>query len=104
MGYIVIATLRLFIEENNFNDIGVSFEKLSDFITEILKRDYNLYLDEVENSLLVNYIFDKIINDGKPFSYSYFDPVKRKQMSSRIKLIESKIEDDKIFYRLKKIE
>ena len=98
MGYIVIATLRLFIEENNFNDIGVSFEKLSDFITEILKRDYDLFLDEKENSLLVNYIFDKIINDGKPFSYNYFDPAQRKQMSSRIKLIESKIEDNTIFY------
>jgi len=98
MGYIVVATLRLFIEENNFNDKGVSFEKFSDFITEILKRDYNLYLDEKENSLLVNYIFEKIINDGKPFSYNYFDPVEKKQMSSRIKLIESKISDNTIFY------
>ena len=98
MGYIVIATLRLFIEENNFNDIGVSFGKFSDFTTGILKRDYDLYLDEKENSLLVNYIFDKIINDGKPFSYNYFDPVQRKQMSSRIKLIESKISDNTIHY------
>ncbi|MBU3099810.1 MULTISPECIES: hypothetical protein [Clostridium] len=98
MGYIVVATLRLFIEENNFNDIGVSFEKFSDFTTEILKRDYNLYLDEKENSLLVNYIFEKIINDGKPFSYNYFDPVEKKQMSSRIKLIESKISDNTIRY------
>lgn len=98
MGYIVIATLRLFIEENNFNNIGVSFEKYSQFTTEILKRDYNLYLDEKENMQLVNYIFDKIINDGKPFSYNYFDPVEKKRMSSRIKLIESKIEDNTISY------
>lgn len=98
MGYIVIATLRLFIEENNFNDIGVSFEKFSDFTTEILKRDYNLYLDEKEKSQLVNYIFEKIINDGKPFLYNYFDPVERKQMSSRIKLVESKIADNTIRY------
>ncbi|MBU3188974.1 Elf4 domain-containing protein [Clostridium bowmanii] len=98
MGYIVIATLRLFIEENNFNDIGVSFEQYSQFTTEILKRDYNLYLDEKENMQLVNYIFDKIINDGKPFSYNYFDPVEKQRMSSRIKLIESKIEDNTISY------
>jgi hypothetical protein len=70
MGYIVIATLRLCIEENNFNDKGVSFEQFSQFTTEILKRDYDLYLDEKENMQLVNYIFDKIINDGKPFSYN----------------------------------
>ncbi|MBU3170383.1 hypothetical protein [Clostridium estertheticum] len=98
MGYIVVASLRLFIEENNFNDTGVSFEKFSRFTTEILKRDYNLYLDEKENSLLVNYIFEKIINDGKPFSYNYFDPAQKKQMSSRIKLIESKILDNTIRY------
>ncbi|MCB2355207.1 hypothetical protein [Clostridium estertheticum] len=98
MGYIVVAALRLFIEENNFNDTGVSFEKFSRFTTEILKRDYNLYLDEKENSLLVNYIFEKIINDGKPFSYNYFDPLEKKQMSSRIKLIESKILDNTIRY------
>ena len=42
MGYIVIALLRLFIEENNFNDIGVSFEHYSQFTTEILKQGYNL--------------------------------------------------------------
>ncbi|HEY5524326.1 MAG TPA: hypothetical protein VIK26_03200 [Clostridium sp.] len=98
MGYIVIATLRLFIEENNFNDMGVSFEQFSQFTTEILKRDYDLYLDEKENMQLVNYIFDKIINDGKPFSYNYFDPKEKKSMSSRIKLIESKIADNTIRY------
>jgi hypothetical protein len=98
MGYIVIGALRLFIEENNFNDRGVSFEQFSRFTTEILKRDYNLYLDEKENMQLVNYIFDKIINDGKPFSYNYFDPMEKKLMSSRIKLIESKIVDNNIRY------
>jgi len=98
MGYIVVAILRLFIEENNFNDIGVSFEQFSLFTTELLKRDYDLYLDEVENSQLINYIFDKIINDGKPFSYNYFDPKEKKNMSSRIRLIESKITDNAIRY------
>ncbi|MGV8980776.1 hypothetical protein [Clostridium sp.] len=98
MGYIVIGALRLFIEENNFNGIGVSFEQFSTFTTEILKRDYDLYLDEKENMQLVNYIFDKIINEGKPFSYNYFDPVEKKQMSSRIKLIEAKIADNTVSY------
>ncbi len=98
MGYIVIAILRLFIEENNFNDEGVPFKHFERFTTELLKRDYDLYLEEGENTQLVNYIFDKIINDGKPFSYSYFDPKKKKTMSSRIRLIESKIQDDTIRY------
>lgn len=98
MAYIVVATLRLFIEENNFNDLGVSFEQFSQFTTELLKRDYDLYLDEKENMQLVNYIFDKIINDGKPFAYDYFDPKEKKRMSSRIKLIESKIVDNTVQY------
>jgi hypothetical protein len=98
MGYIVIAILRLFIEENNFNDMGVSFEQFGNFTTELLKRDYDLYLEERENNQLVNYIFDKIKNDGKPFSYNYFDPKEKKVMSSRIKLIESKIVENTIHY------
>lgn len=98
MGYIVIAVLRLFIEENNFNDMGVSFEQFSKFTTEILKRDYDLYLEETENSQLINYIFDKIKNEGKPFSYNYFDPKEKKVFSSRIKLIESKIVENTIHY------
>lgn len=98
MGYVVIAMLRLFIEENNFNDMGVSFEQFSQFTTELLKRDYDLYLDERENSQLINYIFDKVKNDGKPFSYNYFDPKEKKMMSSRIKLIQSKIVDNTIYY------
>lgn len=98
MGYIVIAILRLFIEENNFNDEGVSFMEFEGFITQLLKRDYDLYLEEGENSQLINYIFEKIINDGKPFSYSYYDPKEKKTMYSRIRLIESKIEDNAISY------
>ncbi|WP_026883458.1 hypothetical protein [Clostridium akagii] len=98
MGYIVIAILRLFIEENNFNDEGVSFKEFEKFTTEILKRDYDLYLEVEENLQLINYIFEKIINDGKPFSYSYYDPKEKKTMSSRIRLIESRIEENAIRY------
>ncbi len=98
MGYIVMAILRLFIEENNFNDEGVSFKQFARFTTELLKRDYDLYLEAGENLQLINYVFEKIINDGKPFSYSYYDPKEKKIISSRIRLIESKVEDNAISY------
>lgn len=98
MGYLLMAILRLFIEENNFNDTGVTYHKFSDFVTELLKRDYNLYLNEADNKELVGYIFDKIKNDGKPFYYDYYDPKEKKNKSSRIKLIESKIVDREIYY------
>lgn len=98
MGYLLMAILRLFIEENNFNDTGVTYRKFSDFITELLKRDYNLFLNDAENKELVGYIFDKIKNDGKPFYYDYYDPKEKKNKSSRIKLIESKILDREIYY------
>ena len=98
MGYVVMAILRLFMEENNFNAKGVSFQQFYEFTTELLKKNYELFLEEKENSQLINYIFDKIKNDGKPFSYNYFDPVEKKIKCSRIKLIESKIVDNAIHY------
>lgn len=98
MGYVIMAILRLFIEENNFNDAGVTYEKFVDFTTELLKKDYNLYLNETENKEFAGYIFDKIKNDGKPFYYDYYDPKEKKNKSSRVKLIESKIVDKEIYY------
>ena len=70
---LIVATLVLFaylginaVTQSISTNVGSGsgYDQLN-----ILKQDYNLYLDENENSLLVNYIFDKIINDGKPFSF-----------------------------------
>ena len=47
-------------------------------------------LDEDEEEEVSAYIFDKIKNDGKPFSYSYFDPAEKKKKTIRIKIIDSR--------------
>ena len=98
MGYILMAVLRFFIEENNFKEKDVSYEEYAEFVREIYRRDFEMPLDEDEESEVSAYIFDKIKNDGKPFIYQYFDPADKKKKTIRIKIIDSRIKNDKIGY------
>jgi len=98
MGYILMAVLRFFIEENNFKEKDVYYEEYKEFVREIYRRDFMIPLDEDEEEEVSAYIFDKIKNDGKPFSYSYFDPAEKKKKTIRIKIIDSRIKNDKIGY------
>ena len=77
MGYIVMAVLRFFIEENNFREKMVTYNEYMTFMQDVLKRDFELVIEEDEEKELIAYIFDKLKNDGKPFSYEYFDPVSK---------------------------
>jgi len=98
MGYIVMAVLRFFIEENNFNDQAVTYVMYESFMTELINRDFGLKHPKDENKMLVQYIFDKLCNEGKPFVFDFFDPVDRKSKSSRIKLIDSKLVNSELLY------
>lgn len=100
MGYILMAILRFFIEENNFKEQEVSYSQYADFTGQLLKRDFGLVLEEGEEGALLQYIFDKIKNDGHPFIYEYFDPEEKKKKAIRMKLIESTIKDENIYYRI----
>lgn len=100
MGYILMAVLRFFIEENNFKEKDVTYEEYSSFIKEIYERDFGLKLEKAEEQSLSLYIFDKIRNDGRPFVYSYFDPKEQKKKSVRIRLIESRIRNEAVYYYL----
>ena len=42
---------------------------------------------------LTDFVFDKLKNDGRPFSFVYYDPVDRIKKTSRVRLLESRIED-----------
>ena len=75
MGYIVMAVLRFFIEENNFKEKDVTYPEYLDFLRLILKRDFGLDLNEQDSKEIADYIFDKIKNDGRPFEFSYFDDI-----------------------------
>ena len=64
MGYITMATLRFFINENNFHESEITYEQYEGFLAEILRREFALSVDEAEEKELIGYIFDKIKNDG----------------------------------------
>lgn len=100
MGYLLMAVLRFFIEENSFKEKDVTYEEYSSFIKEIYGRDFGLVLDEAEERSLSSHIFEKIRNEGKPFLWTYFDPQERKKKTARVRLIESHLRNDMIFYSL----
>lgn len=100
MGYLIMAILRFFIEENNFKQKDVTYHEYVEFITTCVNRDFGLTVVDSESKEIADYIFDKIKNEGKPFCFEYFDPVDRKKRTSRMKIIESKIIDSTVWYSI----
>lgn len=100
MGYILMAVLRFFIEENNFKEQDVTYNRYAEFMNQCIRRDFGLVLDEQDNKVIVDYIFDKLKNDGKPFTFEYYDPVERVKKVSRVKLLESRIQDGTVWYSI----
>lgn len=100
MGYITMAVLRFFIDENNLKDKDVTYSEYQSFMHTILARDFELKIDEEEEKELCAYLFDKLLNEGKPFSFEYFDPKDHQKKSIRMKLIESTIVDSVLFYKI----
>ncbi len=100
MGYIMMAVLRFFIEENNFKEKDVTYQEFRNFVSELIRRDFELTLELGEENELIGYIFDKMKNDGKPFVYEYFDPSDKQKKSVRVKLIEDKLIGDTVVYSI----
>ena len=100
MGYITMATLRFLIHENNFQEQEVTYEQYEDFLLELLHREFGLSETEEEEKELAGYIFDKIKNEGKAFTFTYFDPEEKKKKTARVKLIDSRIADGVVLYRV----
>lgn len=98
MGYILMAVLRFFIEKNNFEESDVEYEEYFAFICDVIRRDFELPLDEEEQEEVCEYIFDKISNGGRPFTYEYFDPEDKSKKTIRMRLVDSRIRDSKVVY------
>lgn len=100
MGYITMATLRFLINENNFHESEITYDQYEQFLSEILKREFSLVAEPEEEKELIGYIFDKIKNDGKAFTFPYFDPEEKKKKNARVKLIDSRIVDGVVLYHV----
>lgn len=98
MGYITLALLRFFIEENQFNDRSLQYGEICEFLSGVLSRDFDLVLPKEEEKELVDYIFDKVKNEGKPFVMEYFDPVKKSKATVRMKLIDATLSGNTVLY------
>lgn len=100
MGYILMAVLRFFIEKNNFEESDVYYEEYENFLHQVYRRDFEIPLDDEEEKEINSYIFDKLTNGGRPFTYEYFDPVDKCKKTIRMKLIDSRIREDRLAYFL----
>lgn len=100
MGYVLMAVLRFFIEENNFNNMEVTYARYAAFLASLLESDFGIPSLSEETKELIGYIFDKIHNEGKPFYMDYYDPATRKKNVTRVKLINSQLEGDQVTYTL----
>ena len=115
MGYITLAVLRFFINENSFNDRPVRYKDYEDFCLETLRRDFDLYAggrvigsqsdsediysaQELEE--LVRYIFDKIRNYGKAFEFSFYEPAEKQTRISRVRFIDSAVQEKDVVYSI----
>ena len=98
MGYITLAVIRFFIEENNFKEKDVTYQEYYAFLKELLKRDFELELEKEDEQDLIAFLFDKLKNEGKPFSFDYYDPVDHKRKTMRSRFMDSKIEDGVVYY------
>ncbi|MBO5199330.1 MAG: hypothetical protein J6B85_12585 [Lachnospiraceae bacterium] len=98
MAYITMAVLRFFIEENHFHDRPVEYGQYMEFVTGILTKDFELDAGAGELRELASYLFDKLKNDGKPFTAEYFDPADRKRKTLRMKLIDSAFREGTVVY------
>ena len=98
MGYITLAVIRFFIEENNFKEKDVTYQEYYAFLKELLKRDFDLELEREEEQDLIAFLFDKLKNDGKPLSFDYYDPTDHKRKTMRSRFMDSKIEDGVVYY------
>lgn len=78
----------------------MTYEEIEDFLDEIYRRDFDLYLTYEEEHELSSYIFDKIKNDGKPFTFSFFDPAEHVKKQMRIRLVEGRMEGETIYYSI----
>ncbi len=100
MGYVTMAVLRFFIEENSFNDRKVTYKAYEEFVKDLLRRDFDFEEDEASTSELIQYIFDKMTNDGRPFYFDYYEPKSKQKKTGRTRLIESSYQDGVIGYSI----
>lgn len=100
MGYITMASLRFFINENNFHEKDITYEEYESFMGELLTRDFNVDESAEEKKQLILYIFDKLKNDGRAFEFKFYDPETRSNKVSRVKLIDSRIENGQVLYTI----
>ena len=100
MGYIVMGILRFFIEENNFKEKEVTYPEYLEFISTMLVRDFGLSVNDDESREIADYIFDKLKNEGRPFDFEYFDPIDKKKRVSRVRMIESTIRNNTVWYSI----
>ena len=97
MGYLILAILRYFINENSFNDKPVTYKEYEAFVKGILQSGFGIEEDTEE---LIRFIFDKIRNNGRAFEMPFYDPVLKEMKLARVRLIDSVVKEEDVVYSI----
>ncbi len=100
MGYLTMAILRFFIEENNFKEKDVLYAEYHDFMVTVLRRDFDKHYEADEQDEIIRYVFEKLENDGHPFIFEYYDPLDHKKRVSRVRFIDSSVKEGNVWYSI----
>lgn len=98
LGYVLMAVLRMLIEENNFNHTGVTYTDYLNFVIPFLEQEFALACDAEGYAEIAGYLLDKMKNDGKPFMYTYYDPETKQRKTARVWLVKSHFYEGNIYY------
>ena len=63
-----------------------------------MESEFALDCTPEEYAQLAGYVFDKIKNDGKPFSYEFYDPKEKIRKVARVWLMKSHFQEGNIYY------
>lgn len=92
IGYVILATLRFLVEENNFKNRGVTYNEIADFLQALIHKTYGRYLDIHEKNTLIEEVIELLTNGGQPYEYNYENVQTLKQSVSRVVYIKGEID------------
>ena len=100
MGYITMALLRFLIQENHFNGRNVTYPEVEKFLRTVIRRDFDLTISAEEETELIRFLFDKIRNDGRPFTFPFYDPETHTRRQGYVRFVDSTVMEGEVVYSI----
>lgn len=87
LGILTMAILSYLLYEGLLKDKGLTFSEIQNFINNIIEDYYGDILKEDDKEELTRYMLNKLQNGGGPFTYSYYDVIRKQEVEKKIRYI-----------------